>query len=88
MIFNLLQLIGGFILSFGYIPQIIQIVKTKSVNDLNLNTFLMIFIGILFMEVYAINLFVNGAGGMFLVTNTMALVLSGILSVLIIKYSK
>ena len=86
MIFDLLQLIGGIILSFGYIPQIVQIIKTKSVNDLNLKTFLSVFIGILFMEVYAINLAVNKTGYMFLVTNSMALILSGIMCILILKF--
>jgi len=86
MIFDLLQLIGGIILSFGYIPQIAQIIKTKSVNDLNLKTFLSVFIGILFMEVYAVNLAVNKTGYMFLVTNSMALILSGIMCILILKF--
>ena len=86
MIFNILQLIGGLILSFGYIPQIIQIIKTKSVNDLNLKTFLSVFIGILFMEIYAINLVINKVGYMFLVTNSMSLFLSGLACILIIKF--
>jgi len=86
MIFDLLQLIGGIILSFGYIPQILQIIKTKSVNDLNLKTFLSVFIGILFMEVYAINLAINKTGYMFLVTNSMTLILSGIMCILILKF--
>ena len=86
MIFDILQLIGGLILSFGYIPQIIQIFKTKSVNDLNLKTFLSVFVGILFMEIYAINLVINKVGYMFLVTNSMALILTGIMCILIIKF--
>jgi len=86
--FNILQLIGGLILSFGYIPQIRQIIKTKSVNDLNLQTFGSVFLGILLMEIYAVNLFTHGTGGMFFVTNTMALALSGIMVGLIIKYTK
>ena len=86
MIFNILQLIGGLILSFGYIPQIIQIIKTKSVNDLNLKTFLSVFIGILFMEIYAINLVINKVGYMFLVTNSMSLILTGLMCILIIKF--
>ena len=84
--FDILQLIGGIILSFGYIPQIIQMVKTKSVDNLNLKTFLSIFIGISFMEIYAINLVINKVGHMFLVTNTMALILSGTVCILIFKY--
>ena len=88
MIFDTLQFIGGLILSFGYIPQIVQIIKTKSVNDLNLKTFMSIFIGVFFMEIYAINLVVTGAGHMFLVTNSMALVLSGIMCILILMFRK
>jgi len=86
MIFDILQLIGGLILSFGYIPQIIQIIKTKSVNDLNIKTFLFVFIGILFMEIYAINLVINKVGYMFLVTNSMALILTGLMCILIMKF--
>jgi len=88
MIFDTLQFVGGLILSFGYIPQIVQIIKTKSVNDLNLKTFMSIFIGVFFMEIYAINLVVTGAGHMFLVTNSMALVLSGIMCILILMFRK
>ena len=86
MIFDLLQLIGGGILSLGYWPQIVQIIKTKSVEDLNFKTFLLVFIGIFFMEIYAINLYANGSGFMFLVTNTMSLILSGMMAGLIFKY--
>jgi len=86
MIFDILQLIGGLILSFGYMPQIIQIFKTKSVNDLNLKTFLSVFIGILFMEIYAVNLVINKVGYMFLVTNSMSLFLSGLVCIMIMKF--
>jgi len=86
MIFNILQLIGGCILSFGYAPQIIQIIKTKSVNDLNLKSFLLFFIGILCMEIYAINLVINKVGYMFLVTNSMSLFSTGLMCILILKY--
>lgn len=86
--FDLLQLTGGIILSAGYVPQIIQIIKTKSVEDLNLITFLSIFIGILFMEIYAINLVISGAGLMYLVTNSMALLITGIMVLLILIYRK
>ena len=73
---------------FGYIPQIIQIIKTKLVNDLNLKTFMSIFIGVFFMEIYAINLVVTGAGYMFLVTNSMSLVLAVIMCILILMFRK
>ena len=86
MIFDIIQLLGGIILSFGYIPQIRQINKTKSVRDLNLKTFCMVFLGILLMEIYAVNLVYMGSGVMFLFTNTMALCLSGIMVGLIFWY--
>jgi MtN3 and saliva related transmembrane protein len=86
MIFNILQLIGGLILSLGYIPQITQTLKTKSVKDLNFKTYLLIFVGILFMEAYAINLTVHGQGHMYLVTNSMASALSGTMCILILLF--
>jgi MtN3 and saliva related transmembrane protein len=87
-LFNFLQLTGGMILSFGYILQIRQIIRTKSVRDLNLNTFCFLFLGVLCMEIYATNLYVHGSGGMFLTTNTMSLILCGVIVGLIIKYKR
>jgi len=37
--FDLIQLVGGLILAFGYIPQIEQLLCTKSSKDINLVTF-------------------------------------------------
>lgn len=88
MIFNFLQLLGGIIMSFGQIPQIIQIMKTKSAKDINLKTYIMMFIGIFLMEIYAINLVVHGTGGAFLITNTLSLFASGVMIALILKYGK
>ncbi|MDF2673210.1 MAG: hypothetical protein K0R09_1475 [Clostridiales bacterium] len=88
MFFDVLQLIGGFILSFGYIPQIAQILKTKSAVDLNIKSYIMMFTGILFMEVYAVNLLVKGAGWAFLFTNTISLIGCSIIIALILKYGK
>lgn len=85
-LFDLFQLAGGFILSFGYLPQIIQLIKTKSARDLNLKTLFLIFFGIFLMELYAINLVLHNAGHMFLITNTMSLILSIVMYVLAWKY--
>ncbi|WP_409346088.1 PQ-loop domain-containing transporter [Paenibacillus sp. MBLB4367] len=87
-VFDLLQLTGGIMLSFGYIPQIIQITKTKSVKDLNSKTLFFVFFGIFLMEIYAIHLVITGSGWMFLVTNSMALVLAGSMFQLTYKYKK
>ena len=86
MIFNLLQLIGGIILSVGYIFQVKQTIKSKSVEDLNFTSYLSVFIGVLFMEIYACNLVISGSGLMFLITNSMSLTLAGIMVFLILKY--
>ncbi|MEC3596945.1 PQ-loop domain-containing transporter [Bacillus thuringiensis] len=77
-LFNLLQFIGGVILSVGYIPQIIKIIKTRSVRDFSLIYLTGIFTGILFMEAYAIYMyFVMHTAGAFMITNTIAMILSG-----------
>lgn len=86
--FDILQLLGGIILSVGYIPQIIKLIKTKSATDFNIKTFLMVWIGIFFMEIYAVDLALGGNGLMYLVTNTMSLLVQSILVVLILKYRK
>ena len=41
-------------MSVGYIPQIAQILRTKSSEGLDLKSFGMIFVGILLYEIYAI----------------------------------
>jgi|688.fasta_scaffold326059_3 uncharacterized protein with PQ loop repeat len=85
-IFNALQFIGGILLSISYIPQFKQIIKTKSVKDLNLSMFFQIFIGIILMEVNAIYLALQGMAVMFLVTNTISMALSGVMCLFILKY--
>lgn len=85
--FNILQFIGGIILSVGYLPQIYKIYKTKSVRDFSRMYVGGIFVGIIFMEAYAVYMyFVMGTAGAFLVTNTISLILSGIEFLLINLY--
>ena len=82
--FDFLQLAGGIILAVGYLPQIIQIIRTRSCEDLNLKTYLAMSVGILLMEVYAINLVTQGSGLMFLITNSTSLFLVIFICILII----
>ena len=86
IVFNTIQLVGGLILSFGYIPQILQIIRTKSVKDLNFKTIVLVFTGIMCMELYAMYIFTEGM--MFLVTNSLSLVLAGLMCFLYKRYSK
>lgn len=84
--FDFLQLVGGVILALGYIPQISQLLRTKSCGDLNLKTYLYLSLGIGMMEIYAFDLYRNGNGHMFLVTNSLSFALVGLVSFLIIRY--
>ena len=69
-----LQLMGGILLAIGYIPQIIKIIRTKSVGGFSPLWLFMLFFGISLMEVYAIyNL---PTTTMFLITNSISLCLS------------
>jgi len=86
--FDTLQLIGGIILTSGYIPQIIKVIRTKSARDLSLSMFGMVLIGLVLMEVYAINLATQNVGWAFLITNSGGLIASIILCTLIIIYGK
>lgn len=88
-LFGLFQLVGGIIMSVGYIPQIAQILRTKSSEGLNLKSFGMIFIGILLYEIYAISLVVlESSGHMYLITNSVSTLLSGTMCLLIVFYRK
>ncbi|MHA6530650.1 PQ-loop domain-containing transporter [Paenibacillus sp. BAC0078] len=86
MLFSVMQLIGGVILSLGWIPQIVRIVRTKSVADLSLRAYLLMLLGIVLMEAYAVNLTLMGAGLAFLITNTLSLAVVSAVILLIIRY--
>lgn len=71
-IYDILQLIGGMILSVGAIPQIEQIIRTKSVGDINLTSIITLIIGMILMQIYA----VESGLVMFVITNTISLILA------------
>jgi len=84
--FGILQLLGGVILSTGYIPQIRQILRTRSTKDISLPFFVQVVLGICCMEVYALYLLVTKGEVFFLLTNTTSLVLSTTVVVLKRRY--
>lgn len=86
--FDILQLLGGVILSIGYIPQIVQLIRTRSCRDLNLKSYLSILAGVALMEAYAVNLAMQGTGIAFLITNSASLIIVLVLCVLIIWIKK
>lgn len=71
-IYDILQLAGGMILSVGSIPQIEQIIRTKSVKDINLTSIITLIIGMILMQIYA----VHSGLTMFIITNTISLLLA------------
>lgn len=88
-IFGIFQLIGGVIMSVGYIPQIVQMLRTKSSEGLNFKSFGMIFGGIALYEIYAVALVaIDGSGHMYLITNSVSTLLSGLMCLLIKVYEK
>jgi MtN3 and saliva related transmembrane protein len=89
--FSMLQLIGGVILSVGYIPQLIKIFKTRSVDDFSKLYLGAIFIGICLMELYAVYMYVIlGIPEIkaFFITNTVSTILSGIEFFAVLYFSK
>ena len=87
-IFNLLQLMGGIILSVGYVPQIAKTIKTRSVKDFSLFYFGALWTGIALMEMYAIYNLTQGVAMMFFVTNTIALTMESCMLVLILIFGR
>ncbi len=85
-IYDFLQLLGGMILVIGYLPQIKQLLTTCSSKDLNLKTYILLFIGISFMEIYAVHLWLIGSAKMFCATNTLSLILIGYIIALILAF--
>jgi len=88
--FSMLQLIGGVILSIGYIPQIIKMIKTRSVDDFSKIYLGSIFFGIVLMEMYAVYMYlVLGIPEMqsFFITNTASTILSGTEFCLLMAFS-
>jgi MtN3 and saliva related transmembrane protein len=86
MLFTVMQLAGGIILSLGWIPQIVQILKTKSVADLSLKSYLLMLLGIGLMEAYAVNLAAEGVGLAFLITNSLSLGIVSAVVLLVLRY--
>ncbi len=48
-----LGLLGGLLVAFGFVPQIIKVLRTRSSKDLSLVMLLVIFVGGLFYTTYA-----------------------------------
>jgi uncharacterized protein with PQ loop repeat len=89
-IFSIFQIIGGAILAVGYPSQFMKLLKRKSSHDFSLFWVGTIFVGITFMEVYAVWLFIgSGLPALaFLITNSIAMLFSGTLFGMVMHYRK
>lgn len=56
MIWEIIGLLAAFLTMFGFLPQVIKIYRTKSVNDLSLLAILQFMVGIFFWLIYGIHL--------------------------------
>lgn len=83
---GLFQLLGGIVLSTGYVHQIVQLLRTKKAEDLNLLFMVQVLAGILCMQVYAIHLWRSAGEIFFLITNSISLGLSSTVISLKIRY--
>lgn len=85
--FDLLQLIGGTILSISYLPQIIKTFKVKKVDEISLAFWSLLFIGLVLMECNAVHLIWLGTWS-YAVTETFNVTLCGIFLAQVIYYGK
>lgn len=82
------QLLGGFILGFASLPQIIRLLITKNSEGISVLTYLMIVIGNICMLVYALELYNNGIGKVLLITTIIGLTMVTTTLGLILYYKR
>jgi MtN3 and saliva related transmembrane protein len=86
--YDFIQLFGGIILTSGYLPQIMKIYKTKDATAISIPFYCLLVFGICLYEIYAVHLFINQNIYAFLVTNTMSLISSIIILLMVVFYNK
>lgn len=89
VLFNILQLIWGILLTAGYVPQILKTINTKDVDSFSMNYMVLVSIWITLMQMYAIHLYMStGEWLAFLITNTLSWLCALIMLWLTISYRK
>jgi uncharacterized protein with PQ loop repeat len=83
---EMVYLIGGITLTIASVPQIVQVVITKSVRGLNLATFMLLLIGNGFKLLYAIDLLQKGISTVIFLSTGMSFLTILILVTLITNY--
>jgi len=86
--YDFIQLFGGMILTAGYVPQIIKIYQTKDASAISIPFYTLLIFGIILYEIYAVHLFISQNIYAFLVTNTMSLMSSTIILLMVMFYNR
>ena len=81
---SLAATIAGVIMSLSYIPQVMKIWKRKSVEDISLKTFSILFIGLFVWVLYGIS--INAYPIM--IANSIGILMIGLLLILYFKFKK
>lgn len=84
-LFDLLQLIGGTLLAFSYLPQIHKTYKVKRVDEISLLFWSVLFVGLCLMEINALHLITLGTWS-YAITETFNVLLCGIFLGQVIYY--
>jgi MtN3 and saliva related transmembrane protein len=82
IIIDILGLIGILIISFSGITQLIKAVKTRSVDDLSLTFFILLFIGIVLLQIYSISI----GNIIYIIGNIVSLIMTGGIIICILKW--
>ncbi|MDD4907902.1 MAG: SemiSWEET transporter [Candidatus Omnitrophica bacterium] len=83
MLWEIIGFSAAFLTMFGFLPQVIKIYRTKSVNDLSLLAIIQFLLGILLWLVYGIHL----KNPVIILANSVTLVILIAALVLFFKYS-
>ncbi len=84
MFWNIIGFSAAFLTMFGFLPQVIKIYKTKSVNDLSLLAILQFTVGIILWLLYGLHL----RNPVIILANSVTLVILLAALILFLKYSK
>jgi MtN3 and saliva related transmembrane protein len=79
---GVLATIAGILMSVGYIPQAVKIVRRKSVKDISLISFLVVFFGVIVWLAYGISI----SDLPLIITNAIGAITIGIIVLLYVKY--
>lgn len=68
------QVLGGILVAISWIPQILHAIKGKRAHQVDLKPLAYLFVGTLLMEIYSIQLALQGEAIALFITNTINLV--------------